>query len=98
MYLKLIERQPFALFHAPNLNLDTLSLRNIEHIMPFRLRNLHFDTMAIRLLLAIGRSETCHALFVLVSREHKVKRCYIVRHSDIAIIRKNGRQALSLLR
>ena len=62
--------------------------------MPFLLGNLHFHTTAVGLLLAIGRSETCHAGFVLVSRKHKVEWCDVARHGDIAIIGEDGWQTL----
>ena len=64
--------------------------------MPFRFRYLHLHTIAIGLLLAIGRAETCHAFFILVCREHEVEWCNIIRYSDIAIIRKDDRQALGI--
>ena len=96
LYLERAERQPFVSFLTPYLDLDALTLRGIKHSMPFFLRNLHLHTIAVCLLLTIGRGKTCHTCFVFISRKHEVKWCYIARYGDIAIIRENGWQALSL--
>ena len=64
--------------------------------MPFLLGYLHLDTIAVCLLLTIGRGETGYARFILISWKHEVKRCNITRHSNIAIIGEDGGQALGL--
>ena len=96
-YFKRIERQPLALFLSPNLYLDTLVLRDIEHSMPFLLGNLHLYPITVCLLLTIRRSETCHACIILVSWKHEIEWCNITRHRNITIIREDGWQTLGRL-
>ena len=93
---KCLERQPLALFLSPHLYLHALSFRGIEHSVPFRLRNLHLHAIAIGLLFAIGRADTCHAFFVFLDREHKVERRNVAGHRDITIVRHDGRQPLGI--
>ena len=105
MYFKWTERQPFALLSAlssflfplsPYLYLYALAFRCIEHGVPFRFGYLNLYTLTISLLPAIRSADTSHACFVLAGRKHEVERRNIARHGDIAIIRKDGRQALGL--
>ena len=94
MYFKRVKRQPFALFLSPNLYLNAFALGCTQHRVPFRLGYLHLYALAVGLLLSIGSSETCHANFVLIGREHEVERRNVARHGDIAIIGEDGRLAL----
>ena len=96
IYLKRGVRQPLAFLLTPDFNLETLTIRGIEHSMPFLLRYLHLHPITVCLLLAIGCGETCHTCFKLVSRKHEIKWRNIARYGDIAIIRENSWQALSL--
>ena len=96
--IKRVIRQPFTIFLAPYLYLQTLSFRGQEHIMPFLLGYLHLHTTAVGLLFTIRRGEACHTGLILTSREHKVEWCYVTRYSYITIIGENGWQALGLLR
>ena len=89
-----IERQPFALLLAPDFHLDTLAFCGGEHAAPFLQGNLHLHTIAIGLLLTVGRGETCHAGLVFVGGEHKVQRCNVTGDRHVAIVREDGRQAL----
>ena len=96
-YLKRVECQPFAPFLSPDLHLDVFAFRNIEHRVPFLLGYLYLHTLAVGLLLAVGRGDTGHTCFVFVSREHEVEWRNVARDSDTAIIGEDGRQALGLL-
>ena len=96
MYFKRVERQPFALFLSPDLNLDALALRGSKHDMPVRLGYLHLHAFTVSLLLSVGCADTSHTFLVLVSREHEVERCNVERHGDIAIIGEDVWQALCL--
>ena len=64
--------------------------------MPFRLRYLHLHAIAIGLLLSVGHGEARHTFLIFVNGEHEVEWRNIVRHSDVAIVGKDGRQALDL--
>ena len=97
LYLKRVERQPFFILLSPYLYFKALTLRGIKHLMPIPFRNLHFHAISISLLLAISSSNTCHTCCILVSRQHKVKWCYVARYGNITIVGKYGRQTLSLL-
>ena len=96
MYLKRVERQPFPLLLSPDLHLDALAFRGIEHIVPFRLRYLHLYPLAVGLLLTVRRGETCHTRLILINREHEVEWRNVTGYGDIAIIWEDGRQALGL--
>ena len=95
---KWVERKPFARFLSPHLYLQALTLRGIQHLVPFWLWNLHFHTVSVGLLLAIGSCNTCHTRCILVSRKHKVKRCDVAGYGYITIIGIDGGQTLCLFR
>jgi hypothetical protein len=52
--------------------------------------------LAVGLLVAVWRGDTCHTLLILVGREHEVERRDVARHSDIAIVWVDSRQALGV--
>ena len=94
---KRTEREPLTLFLAPYFYLDRLSLRALNHILPLVFWNQHLDTLAIGLLLAIGSREPSHTCTILSRWKHEIERSDIIWNGDIAIVRIDGWQTISLL-